>query len=101
MYCIGIADLFAEMVLIREEVRKKMPGNRPFIAEYLDITWPIVIPLTNAGHSSDTGRAYRAGTLNLPKMHLFLTEEINENELSDSDDSMSISIVTDCMDAIL
>jgi hypothetical protein len=34
------------MVLIRNKVRIKMPGNRQFIDDYLDVIWPIVIPLT-------------------------------------------------------
>lgn len=47
-YSIEIGDLFAEMVLIRDAVRDKMPGNKSFIDEYLDTAWPIVIPLTDA-----------------------------------------------------
>lgn len=46
-YSTEIDGIFAEMLLVRDQVAVRMPGNKRSINNYLQETWPIVVGLTS------------------------------------------------------
>ncbi|KAJ7657383.1 hypothetical protein DFH06DRAFT_1131873 [Mycena polygramma] len=46
-YCTEIDEIFTQMLLLRDQVAARMPGNKRYINNYIEETWPIVVGLTS------------------------------------------------------
>ncbi|KAJ7229969.1 hypothetical protein GGX14DRAFT_409643 [Mycena pura] len=47
-FCTEIDEIFNQMTIIREQVGLQMPGNKRYINNYIEETWPVIVGLTSA-----------------------------------------------------